>query len=71
MKEALDAEYAGNKARWYEIFTGPRIGYRTIIGMVLRAFQRLTGCYRSQQQLRNRDYPAYGECLYIPWFVIC
>ena len=43
MKEALDAEHAGGKPRLYEIFTGPRMGYRTILGIVLQAFQQLTG----------------------------
>jgi len=43
MKEALDAEHAGGKPRWYEISTGPRMAYRTILGVVLQALQQLTG----------------------------
>lgn len=43
MKEALDAEHAGGKPHWYEMFTGPRMAYRTILGVVLQALQQLTG----------------------------
>ena len=43
MKEALDAEHAGGRPRWYEMFTGRRMAYRTILGVVLQAFQQLTG----------------------------
>ena len=43
MKEALDAEYAGGKPHWYEQFTGPRMGYRTLLGVGLQALQQLTG----------------------------
>ncbi|KFZ18084.1 hypothetical protein V501_01362 [Pseudogymnoascus sp. VKM F-4519 (FW-2642)] len=28
---------------WYEVFTGPRMGYRTTLAMVLQMFQQLTG----------------------------
>ena len=42
-KEAFDAEHADGKPRLYEIFTGPRMGYRTILDIVLQAFQQLTG----------------------------
>ncbi len=41
--EALDAEHAGSKPRWYEMFTRPRMAYRTILGVVLQALQQLTG----------------------------
>ena len=43
MKEALEAETAGGKPHWWEVFTGPRMAYRTILGVVLQAFQQLTG----------------------------
>lgn len=43
MKEALDAEQAGGKHPWWEVFTGPRMAYRTLLGIVLQAFQQLTG----------------------------
>lgn len=32
-----------SKARWVEIFTGPRMLYRTLLGVVLQAGQQLTG----------------------------
>ena len=41
MKKALNAEHAGGKPKWYEIFTGPRTAY--ILGVVLQALQQLTG----------------------------
>ncbi len=28
---------------WYEVFTGPRMGYRTVLAMVLQMLQQLTG----------------------------
>ena len=43
MKEALEAETAGGKPHWWEVFTGPRMAYRTILGIVLQALQQLTG----------------------------
>ena len=43
MREALEAEQAGGKHPWWECFTGPRMTYRTILGIVLQAFQQLTG----------------------------
>jgi SP family sugar:H+ symporter-like MFS transporter len=39
----LQADNAQGVAPWYEIFTGPRMLYRTILGMVLMAGQQLTG----------------------------
>ena len=39
----LDEENQGADTKWYEIFTGPRMAYRTILGMVLQAGQQLTG----------------------------
>jgi len=43
IQEKLEAESAGGDHPWYEIFTGPRMLYRTILGMVLQAGQQLTG----------------------------
>ncbi|KAJ4347968.1 hexose transporter hxt5 [Didymosphaeria variabile] len=43
IQEKLDAESAGGDHPWHEIFTGPRMLYRTILGMVLQAGQQLTG----------------------------
>ncbi|PSN63955.1 general substrate transporter [Corynespora cassiicola Philippines] len=44
IKDKLDAERAGGeKHPWYEIFTGPRMLYRTLLGMSLQALQQLTG----------------------------
>ncbi|OTB04536.1 hypothetical protein M426DRAFT_320655 [Hypoxylon sp. CI-4A] len=39
----LDEEKASGKASWFEIFTGPRMLYRTLLGMILQAGQQLTG----------------------------
>ncbi|KAH0335138.1 general substrate transporter, partial [Aureobasidium melanogenum] len=39
----LDEERAAVGAKWYECFTGPRMAYRTILGMTLQAGQQLTG----------------------------
>ncbi|KAI2625407.1 general substrate transporter [Hypomontagnella submonticulosa] len=39
----LDEEKNSGKASWFEIFTGPRMLYRTLLGMVLQAGQQLTG----------------------------
>lgn len=43
IQEKLEAETAGGEHPWYEIFTGPRMLYRTLLGMVLQAGQQLTG----------------------------
>ena len=43
IQQKLDAERVGGDHPWYEIFTGPRMLYRTILGMVLQAGQQLTG----------------------------
>ncbi|KAF2035340.1 general substrate transporter [Setomelanomma holmii] len=40
----LEAERAGGAHHpWYEIFTGPRMMYRTLLGITLQALQQLTG----------------------------
>ncbi|KAF2720792.1 hypothetical protein K431DRAFT_225673 [Polychaeton citri CBS 116435] len=40
----FDAENAGGgKHPWYEVFTGPRMAYRTTLGIVIQALQQLTG----------------------------
>ncbi|KAI1343655.1 general substrate transporter [Xylariaceae sp. FL0016] len=39
----LDEERNTEKARWHEIFTGPRMLHRTLLGIVLQAGQQLTG----------------------------
>ncbi|KAK4888680.1 hexose transporter hxt5 [Elasticomyces elasticus] len=39
----LEHEKAGANTAWHEIFTGPRMLYRTLLGMVLQAGQQLTG----------------------------
>ncbi|KPM42134.1 Hexose transporter 2 [Neonectria ditissima] len=36
-------EKAAADTHWYEIFTGPRMLYRTVLGIVLQAGQQLTG----------------------------
>ncbi|KAL5117030.1 hexose transporter hxt5 [Pleosporales sp. CAS-2024a] len=44
IQDKLDAESAGGHHHpWHEIFTGPRMLYRTLLAMVLQAGQQLTG----------------------------
>lgn len=44
IKAKLDAENAGGASHpWYEVFTGPRMLYRTLLGMSLQSLQQLTG----------------------------
>jgi MFS transporter, SP family, sugar:H+ symporter len=43
IKEKFDAENIGGRHPWYEIFTGPRMAYRTALGMGLQSLQQLTG----------------------------
>jgi SP family sugar:H+ symporter-like MFS transporter len=38
-----EEEQAAGKAKWHEIFTGPKMFYRTALGIVLQAGQQLTG----------------------------
>ena len=40
IKEKFEAEKA---AAWHEVFTGPRMAYRTLLGIALQALQQLTG----------------------------
>ena len=44
IKNKLEAERAGGgKHPFYEIFTGPAMLYRTLLGIALQALQQLTG----------------------------
>ncbi|KAF2204785.1 general substrate transporter [Delitschia confertaspora ATCC 74209] len=44
IREKLEAERAGGDNHpWYEIFTGPRMLYRTLLGIALQSLQQLTG----------------------------
>ncbi|KZF25822.1 putative MFS monosaccharide transporter [Xylona heveae TC161] len=43
IKEKHDIEHMGGAHPWYEIFTGPRMAYRTLLGIALQALQQLTG----------------------------
>jgi SP family sugar:H+ symporter-like MFS transporter len=44
IQKKLEAERAGGEYHpWYEIFTGPRMGYRVLLGITLQALQQLTG----------------------------
>lgn len=43
IEEKLAAERTGGDHPWHEIFTGPRMLYRTLLGMTLQAGQQLTG----------------------------
>ena len=42
-KLAEERAAAADAGRWYEMFTGPRMLYRTLLGMALQAGQQLTG----------------------------
>ncbi|KAA8650661.1 hypothetical protein EYZ11_003436 [Aspergillus tanneri] len=43
MKEKHEEEINAGKAAWHEIFTGPRMFYRTMLGIALQSLQQLTG----------------------------
>ncbi|PSK42865.1 Hexose transporter 2 [Elsinoe australis] len=43
IQDKLDEEAMAADAKWHEIFTGPRMLYRTVLGIVLQAGQQLTG----------------------------
>jgi SP family sugar:H+ symporter-like MFS transporter len=44
IKEKLDAERAGDSTRkYFEVFTGPRMLYRILLGVSLQMLQQLTG----------------------------
>ncbi|BCS27480.1 uncharacterized protein APUU_60528A [Aspergillus puulaauensis] len=45
IKDQLEAESAarGGFYGWIEMFQGPRMSYRIILGVALQAFQQLTG----------------------------
>ncbi|RGP71941.1 mfs sp sugar:h+ symporter [Fusarium sporotrichioides] len=43
IREKLDEERSLPETRWIEIFTGPRMMYRTLLGITLQAGQQLTG----------------------------
>jgi len=65
IREKFEAESVGGKQKAYEIFTGPRMLYRVILGVALQMFQQLTGANyffyyhanllgnRTQKQLRH------------------
>jgi MFS transporter, SP family, sugar:H+ symporter len=54
IKEKFEAENAGGgKHKWYEIFTGPRMLYRTCLGVTMQALQQLTGA---------NFFFYYGKC---------
>ena len=44
IREKLEAEQAGGGHHpWYEVFTGPRMMYRVLLGITLQALQQLSG----------------------------
>ncbi|GAM87228.1 hypothetical protein ANO11243_052500 [Dothideomycetidae sp. 11243] len=43
IKAKLDAENVGGPHPWHEVFTGPRMAYRTLLGVTLQSLQQLTG----------------------------
>ncbi|KAH8892767.1 general substrate transporter [Thozetella sp. PMI_491] len=57
ISQKLEEEKSSAAVRWYEIFTGPRMLYRTCLGIALQAGQQLTGAnyyfYFSTQVFRG------------------
>jgi SP family sugar:H+ symporter-like MFS transporter len=43
MKQKLEEELANGDAPWQEVFTGPRMLYRILLGIALQSLQQLTG----------------------------
>ncbi|KAL4916940.1 general substrate transporter [Aspergillus aurantiobrunneus] len=43
MKDKLEEERSAGQAPWHEPFTGPRMLYRTLLGIALQSLQQLTG----------------------------
>lgn len=43
IKEKLEAENVGGSHPFYEVFTGPRMLYRVLLGCILQSLQQLTG----------------------------
>ena len=43
IRSKLDEERSHGETKWLEIFTGPRMLYRTLLGIILQAGQQLTG----------------------------
>jgi SP family sugar:H+ symporter-like MFS transporter len=43
LQEKLGAEQAAGHHPWYEVFTGPRMLYRVLLGVAIQMFQQLTG----------------------------
>lgn len=43
IKAKFDVERAGGDHPWYEVFTGPRMTYRVLLGVALQILQQLTG----------------------------
>jgi len=43
IKAKFDVEQQGGNHPWYEVFTGPRMAYRVLLGAGLQMFQQLTG----------------------------
>jgi SP family sugar:H+ symporter-like MFS transporter len=43
LQEKLEAEESGGDHPWYEVFTGPRMFYRVLLGVAIQAFQQLSG----------------------------
>jgi SP family sugar:H+ symporter-like MFS transporter len=43
IEQKLDEKHAAGRPSWHEIFTGPRMFYRTMLGIILQSLQQLTG----------------------------
>jgi len=52
IRDKFEAESAGGqKHHWYEVVTGPRMLYRTLLGISLQVLQQLTGANYCEYQL--------------------
>lgn len=64
VKEQLEAESAsrGGVRGWIELFQGPRMPYRIVLGIVLQALQQLTGAnyFFYYGAFANEDSRSFG-----------
>lgn len=62
IKEKFDAESApGVEHPWYEVLTGPRMTYRTLLGISLQILQQLTGSYETSMIDMNFALMSYFQ----------
>jgi len=74
IREKLEAESAGGKQKAIEIFTGPRMKYRLLLGAGLQALQRLTGMYQNLDAPPLKYYEVITnmerrQLLFLLWYL--